>query len=412
MSKSYDIAIIGGGLVGASLVAALRGQGLHIAVIEATAFHAKDSPSFDARTVALSYGSKMIFSALGLWEAIANEGVTPIERIHISDRKHSGLARLDCRDQKVEALGYVADIRILGKVLGQNMLDCKDADYVCPASLTSVDFRADTAVVNYEQDGKEQSLTARLVIAADGGQSLVRQQSGIGTWQSQYGQTAVIANVVMDKPHHNLAYERFTDTGPMALLPTTHPDHPDNMYALVWTVADDKREEILSLDEDAFIERLQSRFGIRAGQFIKVGPRHAYPLSVMLAREHVRPRLAIIGNAAHTMHPVAGQGFNLGLRDVASLSQIIVDALKQKQDIGSISILKGYATWRRKDHLQTMGFTDGLVRLFSSRLLPVIAARNLGLLAMDVMPPVKQAITRHAMGYVGKLSRLARGIPL
>lgn len=412
MAKPYDIAIIGGGLAGASLVAALRGHGLRIAVIETIPFDAKDSPSFDARTVALSYGSSMIFSALGLWDAVRQQGVTAIERIHISDRKHSGIAHLDCREQGVEALGYVVDIRILGQVLGQNMLACQDVDYLCPANLQATDFKTDLAVVHYEQDGDAKSLAARLVVAADGGRSMVRQQSGIRTWQSHYGQTAVIANVVMDRPHRQLAYERFTDTGPMALLPSTHPGHPDSMYALVWTVEDKQAGDILSLSDEAFLARLQTRFGLRAGHFIKTGPRHAYPLGVMLAREHVRPRLAIIGNAAHTMHPVAGQGFNLGLRDVAGLAQVIVDAACDRQDIGSLAVLQRYAKWRRRDHLQTMGFTDGLVRLFSSRFPPLVLARNLGLLALDVMPPVKRSLTRHAMGYVGRLSRLARGIPL
>ena len=412
MTKPYDIAIIGGGLAGASLVAALQSHHLRIAVIETTAFDAKDSPSFDARSVALSYGSRKIFSALGLWDAIQQKGVTAIERIHISDRKHSGIAHLDCREQGVEALGYVVDIRVLGQVLGQNMLACKDVDYLCPATLQSVEYQTDQAIVHYQQEGEARSLSARLVVAADGGQSLVRQQSGIKTWQSQYGQTAIIANVVLDKPHHHLAYERFTDTGPMALLPTTHSEHPDSMYALVWTVADTQRDVILSLSDDDFLARLQDRFGIRAGHFIKTGPRHAYPLGVMLAREHVRPRLAVIGNAAHTMHPVAGQGFNLGLRDVASLAQVIVDALQQQQDIGAIAVLQHYAKWRRQDHLQTMGFTDALVRVFSSHFLPLVAARNLGLLVLDIMPPLKKGLARHAMGYVGRLSRLARGIPL
>jgi len=412
MTETYDIAIIGGGLAGASLVAALQGYPLRIAVIETTPFDAKDSPSFDARTVALSYSSKMIFSALGLWDAMEQKGVTPIERIHISDRKHSGIAHLDCREQRVDALGYVADIRVLGQVLGQNMLACKAVDYLCPAKLKSVDFKTDLADVHYEQDGEPRCLSARLVVAADGGQSLVRQQSGIKTWQSQYGQTAIITNVLMDRPHGRLAYERFTDTGPMALLPTTQPEHPESLYALVWTVADKQRDEILSLSDDAFLARLQTRFGLRAGRFIKTGQRHAYPLGVMLAREHVRPRLAIIGNAAHTMHPVAGQGFNLGLRDVSSLAQIIVDATKAQRDIGSIDVLQGYAKWRRQDHLLTMGFTDALVRVFSSHFLPMVVARNIGLLTLDIMPPLKKQIARQAMGYIGKLSRLARGLPL
>lgn len=412
MAESYDIAIIGGGLAGASLAAALTGQGLRIAVIEAAAFDAKDSPSFDTRTVALSYGSKQIFAALGLWDAIQQQGATAIERIHISDRKHVGIAHLDCREQGVAALGYVVDIRVLGRVLGQNMLRCEDVSYICPAQLQAAHVTSDTAQVHYTQEGTAKSLSARLVVAADGGQSLVRRQSGIKTWQSHYGQTALIANVVMDRPHGHLAYERFTDTGPMALLPTCHADHPDNMYALVWTIQDAQRDAILALDDTAFLARLQDRFGSRAGRFIKTGPRHAYSLAVMLAREHVRPRLAIIGNAAHTMHPVAGQGFNLGLRDVASLAQIILEAANKQQDIGSLTVLQQYAAWRRKDHVLTMGFTDGLVRLFSSRLPPLVLARNLGLLALDIMPPLKHGIARQAMGYVGRLSRLARGLPL
>ena len=226
------MAIIGGGLAGASLVAALDGHGLRVAVIEAAAFDADDQPSFDARTVALSYGSKVIFSALGVWDAISQLGATPIERIHISNRKHSGLARLDCRDQGVEAMGYVVETRVLGQILGQNMLVCEHVDYLCPASLQSVDVKTDLADIHYEHKGESKTLSARLVVAADGGQSIVRQQSGIKTWQSQYGQTAIIANVVMDKAHDHLAYERFTDTGPMALLPSTHPEHPNSVYAL------------------------------------------------------------------------------------------------------------------------------------------------------------------------------------
>lgn len=408
----YDVVIIGGGLAGASLAIALNGHGLRIAVIEAVAFDAEDSPGFDARTIALAYGSKMIFSTLGVWESMLQEGTTAIKRIHISDRRHPGIAHLDCRDQGVEALGYVADIRRLGRVLGQTMLACADVDYLCPASLESVEFKTDRADVHYRQADDIRRLSSRLVVAADGGESLVRRQSGIRTWQSRYGQTAIIANVGTDKPHRNLAYERFTDSGPMALLPTSHPDHPDSMYALVWTVEDAQRDAMLALNDEEFLNRLQSRFGLRAGRFTKAGERHAYPLSMMLAREHVRPRLAIIGNAAHTLHPVAGQGFNLGLRDVAGLAQIIIDAAARRRDIGALSVLQQYAKWRRRDHVQTMGFTDGLVRVFSSRFPPLVLARNIGLLALDVLPPLKKGLTRHAMGYSGTLSRLVQGLRL
>ena len=408
----YDMVIIGGGLAGASLASALHGHGLRIAVVEASPFDAADQPSFDTRTVALAYGSRVIFEALGLWEEITQGGVTPIQHIHISDRKHSGIAHLDSETQAVEALGYVVETRVLGRVLGQHISQCSDIDYLCPARLSSVEFATSTAHVLLQHEGQERRLTTHLVVAADGGQSLVRQQTGIKTLQANYGQTAIIANVVSDKPHHNVAYERFTDSGPMALLPTMHPEHADSMYALVWTVRNAQCEELMALSDEAFLNRLQQRFGSRAGRFLKASQRFAYPLSVMLAKEHVRHRLAIIGNAAHTIHPVAGQGFNLGLRDVASLAQVLVNGLQQGDDLGDVQLLKTYAKWRRKDHLQTMAVTDGLVRLFSSRFPPLILARNLGLLALDVMPSIKQVVARQAMGYVGRLSRLARGLPL
>ncbi|MDH5181285.1 MAG: 2-octaprenyl-6-methoxyphenyl hydroxylase [Gammaproteobacteria bacterium] len=411
-TQDYDIIVIGGGLVGAGLACALGNQPVRVAVVEAFPFDAADQPSFDARTVAMSYTSKVIFDSLGLWADIQQQGATPIKRIHVSDRKHSGLTHLDCREQHVEALGYVVETRILGRVLGQHIPAFANVDYLCPATLESVSVTQHEARVTLMQDGQQRVLTTRLVVAADGGRSLVRQQAGVQSWQVGYNQTAVIANVAMDKPHDNIAYERFTDTGPMALLPSSHPENPDSLYALVWTVRDDQRDALLALDDAAFLARLQDRFGPRAGRFIKVSQRHDYPLSMMLAKEHVRQRLAFIGNAAHTMHPVAGQGFNLGLRDAAALAQIIMDAQRAGRDAGDLQVLQEYAAWRRSDHLQAMGFTDGLVRLFSSRLPPIILARNVGLLALDVLPGLKRIVTRQAMGYVGKLTRLARGLPL
>ncbi|MDH5777122.1 MAG: 2-octaprenyl-6-methoxyphenyl hydroxylase [Gammaproteobacteria bacterium] len=413
MNKTdYDIVIVGGGLVGASLACALGDQDLRIAVVEAFAFDAPDQPSFDARTVALAEASQVIFETLGLWDEIEQLGVTPIQNIHISDRSHSGLTHLDSKEQGVDALGYVVEMRILGKILGQRMSTLDNVDYLCPATLEDVRFSDQHASLRIVQDQQEQEITTRLVVAADGGKSIVRQQAGVQSWQTSYGQTAVIANVATDQPHNNIAYERFTDTGPMALLPTTHPDTPDSMYALVWTVKEAKRDELLALDDAEFLQRLQQRFGVRAGRFVKASKRHAYPLSMSLAKEHVRHRLAFIGNAAHTMHPVAGQGFNLGLRDVASLAQVIVDGTQKNTDIGDLQLLQTYAKWRRKDHIQSMGFTDGLVRVFSSRFPPLMLARNVGLLALDVLPGLKHRVARQAMGYVGKMSRLARGLRL
>lgn len=412
----YDLVIVGGGLVGASLACALGSSGLKIAVIEAAPFVSATAesfqPSFDARTVALAEGSQQIFASLGLWEQIAERGATAIKKIHISDRGHAGVSRLDSANEGVDALGYVVETRVLGQVLTKELGNLPDVDLLCPAQLKQLDFTQASAVISYELDGVERQLRTQLVVAADGGQSMSRRLSGVKVFTTDYGQHAVIANVAMDRPHNNIAYERFTDSGPMALLPSSAADDPDNVFALVWTVASNSSDEVAGWDEDAFLEQLQERFGSRAGKFVKVSPRHVYPLTFMHAREHVRPHLAFIGNAAHTLHPVAGQGFNLGLRDVAALAQVLVDAGASGMALGDMRVLKQYAQWRKRDHWQTSLVTDGLVRLFSSKLPPLMLARNLGLVALDMMPSVKHVVARHAMGYVGKLSRLARGLPL
>lgn len=415
----YDLVIVGGGLVGASLATALgqfsNQHELRIAVIEAAPFVAgsaeKIQPSFDARTVALAQGSQQIFASMGLWDQIQQLGVTPIKKIHISDRGHAGITRLDSEQEKVDALGYVVETRVLGQVLTSSLKQYESIEMLCPAQLTELAFTPASAIVSFEHNGEHKQIRTPLVVAADGGQSMARQLTGVNVFESDYGQHAVIANVALDKPHHNIAYERFTDTGPLALLPSSADDN-NNVYALVWTVESNKSGEVTGWDDETFLKELQARFGTRAGQFVKASPRHVYPLKFMHAREHVRPHMAFIGNAAHTLHPVAGQGFNLGLRDVATLAQVLVDAKVNNQNIGDMSVLKQYAQWRKRDHLQTSFITDGLVRMFSSKLPPLMLARNMGLVMMDILPPLKHVMARHAMGYVGKLSRLARGLPL
>ncbi|UCE88102.1 MAG: 2-octaprenyl-6-methoxyphenyl hydroxylase [Pseudomonadota bacterium] len=415
-SDSYDVLIAGGGLVGASLACALGNQALRVGVIEARPLKSDLQPSFDARSVALAWGSRRVFEAMDLWADMAALGVAPIEHIHVSDRGRPGVAHLDCAQQGVEAFGYVLENRVLGQVLGAALPRYDNIDFICPATLAEFDGAGGAAVkVAINHDGEPRELSTRLLVAADGGDSMVRTLADIGTVNIDYGQSAIIANVVSARPHRNTAYERFTGSGPLAVLPAC--DHGSaqeagRRCALVWTVRNSQCDEVLALDDAAFINRLQQRFGDRLGGFTRVGERHAYPLSLRHAREHVRPRLAVVGNAAHTLHPVAGQGFNLGLRDVAVLAQVVSDAVRAGQDPGSLQVLKQYANWRRRDHLQVSAFTDGLVRVFSNDSLPLAVARNLGLLALDIVPPLKGLLARHAMGFVGKLPRLARGLPL
>jgi 2-octaprenyl-6-methoxyphenol hydroxylase len=413
----FDIIIIGGGLVGASLACALSQAelSLRIAIIEAFPFKSDDTeyqPAFDARSVALSYTSKQVFEGIGLWSSINKLGVAAIKKIHISDRGHAGITRLNAEDENIDALGYVVETRVIGKALFDTLKKQKNITLIAPAKLKDFDLTTEKASARIEIDGKDKVLTAKLLVAADGDDSVVRRLSGVRIKSKEYDQAAVIANIATDQPHNNRAFERFTDSGPLALLPMAATQDEKNRYSLVWTINRSEQEEMMSWDDRTFLLKLKERFGERAGQFLQVSQRHAYPLSLMRAREHVRERLAIIGNAAHTLHPVAGQGFNLGLRDVAALSQVIIDTLHENKDIGELSHLKIYADWRRRDHIQTAMATDGLVRLFSNNFLPLAALRNLGLLVVDLVPPLKKVFARHAMGFVGKLPRLARGLKL
>ena len=406
----YDVLVIGGGLIGASFACAMEAQGLRIGVLEAVPPGSASQPSFDDRSIALSLGSKRIFDAINIWPSI-EDYATSINKIHVSDRGRFGVTRLDSQEQGVEALGYVVMSRDMGRALSERMSTLDNVDLISPSRVIGVDMPektvGDRASITINHQGIEKKLSARLLIAADGRDSFVRQTLGIKTTDWDYQQTAVIANITSQFPHHHVAYERFTDSGPIAVLPISA-----GRCAIVWTCANDKVETIMALDDGAFISAFQQKFGHRLGRFLKVGVRQAYPLRLVHAREQVRPRLALIGNAAHSLHPIAGQGFNLGLRDVATLAEIISAAQAHKQDIGDLAVLNDYAKWRKRDHLRVVAFTDGLVRTFSNNFLPLAIARNAGLIVSDLMPPVKRLLSRQAMGLSGKLPRLARGLGL
>lgn len=418
MNNDFDLLIVGGGMVGASLAHALKHSGMRVGLIEAVPLHDGSQPSYDARAIALSWGARRIFEGMGVWQAMVQEGVTPIRTIRVSDRGHFGAARMEAAEEGVEALGYVAEAAVIGRALAPGLGELPNTELFCPARLTDIVINESTALVSIEHEGGIRELTARLVVAADGGRSTVRERLGAGTFSLGYGQTAVIASVVTDRPHANIAYERFTESGPLALLPNTAPpwmagaEEKDRRWSLVWTVHDREVDEHLGLDDAAFIARLQQRLGRRAGRVLSVSSRSAYPLGLQFVRDHVRPRLAFIGNAAHLIHPVGGQGFNLGLRDVAVLAEVLTDAARQGSDPGSIESLRGYASWRRSDYLRVMGFTDGLARAFSNDFLPLVVARNVGMVAMDLLPPARRLFTRQAMGVNGRQSRLSLGLPL
>lgn len=404
-------------MAGASLALALKDLPLSIALVEAVPYDSAAQPAFDARAIALAAGSQRILHSMGVWQGMAARGVTAIEHIHVSERGGFGIAHLAAAEEKVAALGYVVEGRVIGASLTSALAQCANVELLCPAELAAVQVEEDGVTVQLQSDGAPRTLRARLLVAADGGRSTVREQIGARTWELGYGQSAVIATATTDRPHGNTAYERFTDTGPLALLPCDPPADAEQAlcgrrWSLVWTARDGQVDELLALGDGEFLLRLQQRFGYRAGRFLRTSARQAYPLVLRFVREAASERVAFIGNAAHAIHPVAGQGFNLGLRDVAALAQVIAGAVARGDDIGRMQVLQDYARWRRPDYLRTAVFTDGLVRTYSNTLSPLKLARNLGLLALDTLPPARHLLARQAMGLVGHQSRLACGLAL
>jgi 2-octaprenyl-6-methoxyphenol hydroxylase len=406
MQTDFDLLIVGGGMVGASLARAVSGLGLRIGVVEAFALEAESQPSFDDRVIALSWGSRLILQGIGVWPAMAAVA-EPIRCIHISDRGHFGFTHLDHEKEGVEALGYVVTAHAMGQVLHRELAAQSQVTLVCPARLTSLRVESDRVKVMLQQGESGSEFTTRLLVAADGGDSQVRQLLSVPLREREYGQTAIIANLTASRHHQGVAYERFTDSGPLAMLPMT-----DERISMVWTAKDVQVESLMALSDEAFLDALQTRFGYRLGHLRSIGRRIAYPLRLRQATEQVRSRVALIGNAAHTIHPVTGQGFNLGLRDVAVLADLLRDSVTLQQDVGDMSLLKQYANWRRRDQQAVAWITDSLARLFANPYGPLRMARNLGLLGLDSLPSLKHLVARQFMGINGRLPRLGRGVSL
>jgi 2-octaprenyl-6-methoxyphenol hydroxylase len=407
-ATTFDLAIAGGGLVGASLALALAPLGSKIALVEGVApGGGEQHPSFDERTTALANGTVRVFRSLGVWRHMEREA-TPIKRIHVSELGRFGTARIDAAEQGLEALGYVLPNRVIGAGLWEGLRACPGVELIAPARAIGSELTGDVRMLSFERDGAGQSLAARLVVAADGAQSVIREQAGIQSNHWAYGQTAIIATVTTQRFHDHVAYERFTPDGPIAVLPLA-----EGRCGVVWTRRPDEADRLLALPDAAFLAEFQRAFGFRLGRVLRVGTRYSYELALARAARHVAARLAVVGNAAQAMHPIAGQGFNLGLRDAACLAEVIADARTAGQgDPGAEDTLAAYAQWREVDQRRIVAFTDGLVRLFGSPLGFARGLRSAGLLAFDACPPAKSALARLSVGAAGRVPRLARGVPL
>ena len=407
----YDLVIVGAGMVGASLACALlpgvEKHGLKIALVEAWPLKADAyQPSYDDRCTALSYGSAQIYRDIGVWPEI-EQHLTAIKQIHVSDQGSFGAARINAGQAGVEALGYVVENRRLGAVLLDRISRQPGIDLICPASAQAVDLQQGRPSLALERDGEQLALSANLVVIADGGQSGLAAELQLGVEQKHYQQHAIIANLSSERPHHNLAYERFTEHGPVALLPLSEADSPNrnksqnqsqNRYSLVFTVPAEDADTYLEMDDARFLSCLQDSFGYRQGCFIKIGKRAGYPLSLALASEQIRSGLVVMGNAAHRLHPIAGQGYNLALRGVQQLAQLLLEASRHGQNPGELKLLQHYLQLRQADQAKTVGFTDKTLKLFSNRDLLLRLARSAGLVTLDLLPVAKRQFARQAMG--------------
>ncbi len=399
----YDVLIIGGGLVGASLALALKGSGLNILIVEAIESFKLQQADFDARSIALSKASKNILSSLDVWGAIEPYAM-PIKQIHVSKQGQFGRTFLDSNKQRQDSFGYVSEISHLNQAMQQALLKEKNITYLCPAKLKNLVQTKTHAVANIDNNGKNIEVTAKLVVAADGTNSFVRKQLKLETIIEDYNQCAVVANIGLRRSHKNQAYERFTTSGLIALLPLTQ-----QRAALVWATSKSEASDLIHLSEQDFLDKLQLQFGYRLGRFEIVGQRGQFPLKLQSMTICTVDRVVFIGNAAQTLHPVAGQGFNLGLRDQAILAELIIEACSLEN---VPKLLNKYKQRRQADQSRIINATDRLVKFFALNSCPFDLLQSLSLLSADIISPLKSRLVEHAMGFSAQNSKLACGIPL
>jgi 2-octaprenyl-6-methoxyphenol hydroxylase len=392
-------------MVGLPLGLALAQGGLKTVIADASPPAKVLDPNFDGRVSALAYASIRMLGALGVWEDLA-PNAQPIREILVTDGQAGQPAspfslHFDAQEVGAEALGHIAENRHIRAALYQAVAACADLELLAPAAVKALTVETGGAIVRLA-DGEE--IAASLVIAADGRESPLRAQMGVQIVGWSYPQTGIVATVEHEKPHNGVAYEHFLPSGPFAILPMT-----GNRSSLVWTEAKTKAPALLALDEAGFDVELARRFGAHLGATKSAGPRWSYPLSFHLARDFVRPRFALAGDCAHGIHPIAGQGLNLGLKDAAALAEVLLDAARLGRDIGALDTLKRYERWRRFDSFVLAASTDAMNRLFSNDIAPLRHLRDLGLGIVDSIGPARRFFMRHAGGDIGKLPRLMKG---
>lgn len=404
MADDVELLIAGGGLTGLLLGTACAGAGLTVAIIDPQEPASLLGEEFDGRTTAIAYGSRNVLAAIGIWPEIAAEA-EPILEIRVADDNSPLYLHYDHRQLGTgTVLGYIVENRVIRRALIERVTSIPNLSFLAPLSVDSV-ARSSLGTAARLSDGR--LIRAQLVAGADGQNSPLRRAAGIRTIALRYPQTSIVTTVRHERPHRGIAIEHFLSAGPFAILPMT-----GNRSSIVWTERAELAPRLVALPEVAFAAELAARFGDFLGAVEPIGPRWSYPLALILAEAYVAPRLALVGEAAHMIHPIAGQGLNLGIRDVAALAELVIDARRLGLDIGNEAVLRQYQQWRRFDVLALAAVTDSLNRLFSNSFAPLRLARDIGLAVVNQILPLKRLLMRDAMGIVGDLPRLIRGEPL
>jgi 2-octaprenyl-6-methoxyphenol hydroxylase len=415
----FDVLIVGAGMVGASLACALgdknnpANRSLKVGIIEARSDLLHGQFGADGRASAIALGSSYIWQDIGVWDAMYRRGVTPMHGIQVSDGDYPYKVKLLREDVDKEALGYIVENRVTQESLWEFMRECSNIESICPAKIKDISWvdAGESTQVQISSDIGDRLLSAKLLVAADGGRSIVRQLAGIPTDERLYAQTCIVITVKHEFPHHNVAYERFQNSGPFAILPLS-----GDRSCIVWTATSAEAPALMALDEAEFMRELSQRFGGHLGKLTletRYTERASYVPRWMHAQTYIQPRLALIGDAAHTTHPVAGQGMNLGIRDVGAIAEILLNAYHKGEDIGSMNVLRRYQTRRRLDNLGVITVTDLTNRLFSNQFFLFKWMRRIGL-AIAAVKPFKQLLMYFMMGLVGRQPHLStsRGVPI